>query len=138
MKKLVLLIAALSMTGSANAINRGLICITYLSKDGTLEIHEGNMFDTSDLQQILEYIRDQFNVDLPETRDLEPAPFARGLATDRSLYPRTVLLRERLYFQNGIFYYERSQDTAIGMMEQFSQVVGGTPSVLCVSIEDAD
>lgn len=138
MKKLVLLFAALLMTGSANAVNRGLVCMTYLSKDGTLEIHEGNKFDTSDLQQILEYIRDQFNVDLPETRDLEPVPFARGLAKDTSLYPRTVIIGESLYFQNGIFYYERSQDTATGMMEQFSGVIGGTSNVLCVPIEDAE
>jgi hypothetical protein len=131
MKKLLLVITITAITFQVSAYNKGLICITYLSKNGSLEIEESEKFKESDLELLLGYLVSQFNVDRPKTVYEEPTPYARGLGIDNKSYPRIRVLRENLIFQNGIFYYERAQDPITGMMEQYAAVIGGIVVVKC-------
>lgn len=131
MKKLLLIITLTAITFQVSAYNKGLICITFLSKNGSLEIEEGEKFSESDLELLLDYLVSQFNVDRPNTVYEEPTPYARGLGIDNKNYPRIRVLREDLIFQNGIFYYERVQDPITGMMEQFAAVIGGAVVAKC-------
>lgn len=131
MKRFLIVIILMAITGQVSAYNQGLICITFLSKNGSLEIDESNKYKESDLELLLDYIENRFQVERPKTLHEKPSLYARGLGKDQSKYPRIRVVKEGLFYQNGIFYYERSQDTAVGMMEQYSEVIGGTVAVEC-------
>ena len=135
-KALLLAITMAATTFQVSAYNQGLICITYLSKNGSLEIEGNEKYKESDMELLLDYIESQFNVDRPKTIHEEPKPYARGLGIDKKSYPRVKVLRENLIFQNGLFYYERAQDPITGMMEEFAAVIGGIVVVKCIEQND--
>ena len=136
MKRLLIVIIMSATTGQVHAYNQGLICITFLSKNGSLETDENEKYKESDLELLLDYIENRFHVDRPKILHEKPSLYARGLGKDQSKYPRIRVIKEDLIYQNGVFYYERAQDTATGMMEQFAEVIGGTVVVECRKQEE--
>lgn len=131
MKKFLIVIFLAATTGQVGAYNQGLICITFLSKNGSLDTNKNEKFKESDLELLLDYMENRFKVDRPKTVREGPSLYARGLGADSSKYPRIRVIKGGLIYQNGVFYYERAQDTATGMMEQYSEVIGGTVKVEC-------
>ncbi len=136
MKKLLFLVFLSMVSFHASAYNKGLTCITYLSKNGSLTVGEHEKFHDSDLELILDYMASRFNIDRPKVVREKPVIYARGLGDDRNSYPRIKIVNEDLYFQNGIFYYERSGDGVKGMIGQFESVIGGVASFYCRKDEE--
>jgi len=106
-------------------------CITFLSKNGTLEVQENEKYKDSDLETYLDHMVSEYGIERPKTI-IEMWWYADGFGKDKKRYPRIKVVIEEIYFQNGIFYTSRGGDQAAGAMWRIAEVVGGKANYDCI------
>lgn len=121
------------MSPVVNAVNSGHICVTYYAKkhiqrdkDGFLIVREESKFEDSFVEKVIDY----YGGDI-QLKESKSDIFLNGLTTDNNSYPIYYLEDTSLYFQNGIFYINRAQDSATEAMYYLEQNLGGSSGQVC-------
>ena len=135
MKRILLLSLLLIFVNVSYARNYGQICMTYLSKNGTLEISEQNKFTLEEYSQLLAHIN-KSKTNEKEFKLLGKSVYARGIkqgiAEKYDVYG--PIKSEGPLYQNGIIYFETAGDWETGDMTRFKSIIGGKVSSECIEM----
>ena len=126
----------------SNAKNYGLICMTYLSKNGTLEISDQNKFTINEYAQLLDQIskiktyQEIGNYFKKDFIYLGKRVYARGIKqgiTEKyDVYGPSMF--EGPFYQNGIIYFETAGDGETADMTRFKSIIGGKVNSECIEM----
>ena len=135
MKRILLLSLLVIFTNVSYARNYGHICITYLSKNGTLAISDQNKFTLDEYNKLLAHINKN-KTNEKKYKFLEKSVYVRGIkqgVTEKyDVYGPTK--SEGPFYQNGIIYFETAGDWETSEMTRFKSIIGGEFNFECIEM----